>query len=106
MFVHAVRSDINTERPRRKLDVWRVTLSDDGISFTARHVNSFWTSRKGIQDISLMGNYFGHTFYGKRLGVALLEIFQWKQSTSNLHHKTVFRLQPPQSVSGSDTKLI
>lgn len=101
-YLAGLVADLNPpELASRRLCVWRVVLSGDGADaqLSARHINSFWTNGNGeIQAVSLLGDYFARALMGGFPIVSHAEVFQWKQSTSNVHCKTSFRLDTDDSV--------
>ncbi|KZP21909.1 hypothetical protein FIBSPDRAFT_860048 [Athelia psychrophila] len=84
--------------PHSRLCVWRVVLSDDGTNLIAHHVKSIWTKHVVAikeRSFSFSGNRFARRLTIPNIDVSSLEVFDWRQSTSYLHHTVTFRLQPP-----------
>ncbi|KZP21901.1 hypothetical protein FIBSPDRAFT_860043, partial [Athelia psychrophila] len=85
-------------RPYALEDFPHIVLSDDGANLIAHHVKSIWTNHiVAIKDrsFSFSGNRFARGLTSPNIDVSSLEVFDWRQSTSYLHHTVAFRLQPP-----------
>ncbi|KAF7986087.1 hypothetical protein HWV62_41497 [Athelia sp. TMB] len=74
-----------------KLYFWRVSLSEDGTTFIAQFLNSFWTSGQYLGvSTTLKEDYFARIARSRR-GHHCVEIFHWRKSTSDMHYKSSFR---------------
>ncbi|KZP19558.1 hypothetical protein FIBSPDRAFT_955434 [Athelia psychrophila] len=96
-------SDANFRRV--KLYFWRVSLSEDGINFTAQLLNSFWVNGSDSAGVTPTADYFAQISIGGR-GSQGVEIFQWRMAASDAYYTSSFRILSPTQPLRSCVRLL
>ncbi|KAF7984357.1 hypothetical protein HWV62_15383 [Athelia sp. TMB] len=98
-LLHGPREDEVAEFPCRQMRVWRVTLSEDGTLLSALPINSFWTNGT-YETLALREEVISGDLYARAASYlspkeTLVEVFDWRRSSCDLHQKTILRLPFP-----------
>ncbi|KAF7974923.1 hypothetical protein HWV62_10957 [Athelia sp. TMB] len=98
-LLHGLREDVAEEFPCRQMRVWQVTLTKDGTHLSASPINSFWTNGT-YESLALHKEVISGDLYARAASYwspdeTLVDVFDWRRSSCDLHHKAMLRLPSP-----------
>lgn len=85
-----------------RISIWRITSAPDDHTLLAHHITSFNTYTTGVcVDMDLRGDYFATNGRSPNH----IDIYDWRRSSSLVHHKATIALGPKNAVVSNLLKL-